>query len=335
MPRQTRIDAPGAIHHIICRGIDRRRIFHDDTDRDTFLSRLGSLLEKTATPCFAWALIPNHFHLLLQTGSCPIASVMERLLTGYAIGFNRRHNRCGHVFQNRYKSILCQTDLYLLELVRYIHLNPIRAHLARTMDELHKYKYCGHSRVLGAGTPTWQRPEEVLLRFDQERPVAYRKYETFVAEGIAAGKRPDLVGGGLLRSAGGWEKIVQARKYGLHLKSDERILGDSDFVEQVLRQADEEFETRSLCRERGLDAEKLAEIVADLLAIDLAQVWEEGQKSASVRARDLMCYWAKEIGSTPTAVGKRLKLSQPAASRAAQRGKELATSRGWSLKNFL
>jgi len=83
MPRQARIDSPGALHHIIGRGIERKSIFRDDEDRDNFLERLGNILLETSTSCFAWALIPNHFHLLLRTGSTPIATVMRRLLTGY------------------------------------------------------------------------------------------------------------------------------------------------------------------------------------------------------------------------------------------------------------
>ncbi len=114
MPRQPRIDAPSILHHIICRGIERRRIFTDDNDRDDFVNRLTTILAETATPCYAWALIPNHFHLLLRTGTTPISTVMRRLLTGYAVAFNHRHKRSGHLFQNRYKSIVCQDDLYLL-----------------------------------------------------------------------------------------------------------------------------------------------------------------------------------------------------------------------------
>jgi putative transposase len=126
MPRRARVDAAGALQHIICRGIQRCRIYRDDSDRQDFLSRLGQILRETRTTCYAWALMPNHFHLLLRTGDVPISTVMKRLLTGYALRFNRRHRRCGHLFQNRYKSILCQEDAYLLELVRYIHLNPLR-----------------------------------------------------------------------------------------------------------------------------------------------------------------------------------------------------------------
>jgi len=114
MPRSSRIDAPGALHHIICRGIERRKIFMDDSDRNDFIERLADILIGTSTACYAWALIPNHFHLLLRTGNVPVATVMRRLLTGYALCFNRRHRRSGRLFQNRYKSILCQEQTYLL-----------------------------------------------------------------------------------------------------------------------------------------------------------------------------------------------------------------------------
>ena len=156
MPRKARIDAPGALHHIIVRGIERRKIFRDDSDRDNFLKRLGNVLTETETPCFAWALIPNHSHLLLRTGITAIATVMRRLLTGYAVSFNRRHRRHGQLFQNRYKSILCQEELYLLELVRYIHLNPLRAGLVAELKSLDNYPYSGHRVLMGKLTHVWQ-----------------------------------------------------------------------------------------------------------------------------------------------------------------------------------
>ena len=127
MSRQSRIDAPGALQHIIVRGIERQAIFKHGKDYRDFLTRLGSIVVQTETPCFAWALMTNHVHLLLRTGLVPISTIMRRLLTGYAQQFNRRHRRHGHLFQNRYKSFLCEEQPYLLELVRYIHLNPLRA----------------------------------------------------------------------------------------------------------------------------------------------------------------------------------------------------------------
>ncbi|MBW2635955.1 MAG: transposase, partial [Deltaproteobacteria bacterium] len=155
MPRKARIDPPGALQHIIARGIARRKVFDDNADRDFFVDRLGLILTDTNTQCFAWALIPNHFHLLLKTGTTPIATVMKRLLTSYAMHYNRRLKRHGHLFQNRYKSILCQEDAYLLELVCYIHLNPLRAKQVEDMNGLDNYLYGGHSTLMGKTTAAW------------------------------------------------------------------------------------------------------------------------------------------------------------------------------------
>ena len=97
MPRQSRIDITGALHHVIARGIERRKLFDDNQDRYDFLRHLGLILEQTKTACHAWALMPNHFHLLLRVGPVPIATVMRRLLTGHAIRYNRRYRRSGHL----------------------------------------------------------------------------------------------------------------------------------------------------------------------------------------------------------------------------------------------
>jgi len=202
MPRRSRIDAAGALHDVMVRGIERGTLFRDDTDRNNFLERLGEILLDTKTLCYAWALIPNHFHLLLRTGPVPISTIMRRLLTGYALWFNRTHCRHGHLFQNRFKSILCQEDIYLLELVRYIHLNLIRARLVKDMDELDRYPYCGHSVIMGKVNNSWQDTEEVLGMFGEKVGAARRAYRAFVEKGIAEGRRQDLTGGGLLRSAG-------------------------------------------------------------------------------------------------------------------------------------
>src|SRR5512135_928250 len=107
MPRQARIDMSGALPHLIIRGIERKRIFRDDQDRNSFLDRLGLILVESKTACYAWALLSNHVHLLLRTGQAPLATVMGRLLTGYAVTFNHKYRRHGQLFQNRYKSILC------------------------------------------------------------------------------------------------------------------------------------------------------------------------------------------------------------------------------------
>ena len=156
MPRKARIDAPGALHHVIVRGIERRKIFRSDYDRENFLNRLSVLIPETRTDCLAWSLIPNHFHLLLRTGTVPIAVLMNRLLTGYAGWFNKKYKRNGQLFQNRYKSFLCQEDLYLKELVRYIHLNPLRAGIVADMNELDTHLWCGHSVLMNKRAHPWQ-----------------------------------------------------------------------------------------------------------------------------------------------------------------------------------
>jgi REP element-mobilizing transposase RayT/predicted XRE-type DNA-binding protein len=161
MPRKSRIDAPSALHHIIGRGINRQEIFSDETDYRDFLNRLGDVLSETNTSCYAWALLPNHFHLLVRAGDVPVSRVMQRLLTGYVVTYNHRHHRFGHLFQNRYTSIVCQEDPYLLELVRYIHLNPLRAKVVSDYKALGHHPYCGHSVILGRRRNDWQDDEEL------------------------------------------------------------------------------------------------------------------------------------------------------------------------------
>ena len=127
MPRKSRIDAPGALHHVIIRGIERRKIFQSDYDRENFIVRLSGLITESKIDCYAWALLSNHGHFLLKTASALLSVFMSRFLTGYSGWLNKKHRRQGQLFQNRYKSILCQQDIELKELVRYIHLNPLKA----------------------------------------------------------------------------------------------------------------------------------------------------------------------------------------------------------------
>ncbi|MGD8765073.1 MAG: transposase, partial [Desulfobacteraceae bacterium] len=242
MSRKSRIDAPGALQHIIIRGIERKAIFKDIADRENFLDRFGNIVSESQTDCLAWVLMTNHVHMLLRTGLTPLSTVMSRLLTGYALSFNRKHRRHGQLFQNRYKSFLCEEDPYLKELLRYIHLNPLRGKIVKDLKELKTYPYSGHSVLMGKVEFDWQNTEYVLSLFGDALRSARRSYGAFVAKGVSMGRRPDLVGGGLLRSIGGWSKLKDLRDSGIRIKGDERILGSSDFVERVLKQANEELE---------------------------------------------------------------------------------------------
>lgn len=332
MPRQSRIDTAGALHHIMVRGIEGSKVFRSDNDRDGFLERLGRVFQETNTICYAWALIPNHFHLLLRTGSVRISTVMRRLLTGYALWFNRRHRRHGHVFQNRFKSILCQEDSYLLELVRYIHLNPIRAGIVKDLDELGAYAYCGHSVVMGKVKHGWQNIQEVLGMFGGTLGPARRSYRNFVEKGIAEGKRHDLTGGGLLRSAGGWEGIKTLREEKVYQRNDERILGDGDFVSRVLASAEEEMERRYSLRARGIDLDSVAVRVSEVLGIKIKDVWAKGKYQRIVDARSLLCYWAvRELGMIMSTLSLKLGISIPSVSVSVRRGQRIAGEKGFTL----
>ncbi len=332
MPRQARIDAPGALQHIIIRGIERRNIFRDNTDRHRFRDRLGEVLARSGTPCYAWALMPNHVHLLLRTGATTIATVMRRLLTSYAVTFNWRHKRHGHLFQNRYKSVLCQEDPYFLELLRYIHLNPIRGGLVSGLRALESYPFTGHAALMGRVDTSWQDTDYALQRFGEDVASARERYRLFVKEGVKMGRRPELVGGGLIRSLGGWTTARAVLRSAPRIKADERILGDSAFVEEVLETARECLERRLSLRAQGYDLDRVARRAAEAFGLSPDELRGARKNRLRVQARSLLCYWAvAELGMRTTDLARRLRISQPAVSRAVGRGEEIAKKRGLQL----
>jgi len=320
MPRKARIDAPGALHHIIVRGIEKNPIFKDFRDYENFLTRLGIILTETSTCCYAWALISNHVHLLLRTGTAPIATVMRRLLTWYAQQFNRRRKRHGYLFQNRYKSFLCETDPYLLELVRYIHLNPIRAGIVKNMETLDKYPRTGHAAIMGRAKHEWQDTDSILSLFGQKVPSARKAYRSFVEEGISQGRRPDLTGGGLLRSVGGWTVLKEIRKDGPRVISDERILGSSDFVASVLKHAQEDYKKRTNAKD--VDLAVLVALVANRLSVDESIVKSTVKQRAASQARAIIAHLAVDrLRISGTELSKHLNVSPSAISKLASRGR--------------
>lgn len=200
MPRRARLDAPGTLHHVMIRGIEKQRIVNDVADRKNFVKRLGELATGTNTAIYAWALMTNHAHILLRSSEFGLSGFMRRLLTGYAVSYNRRHRRWGHLFQNRYKSIVCDEDAYFTELVRYIHLNPLRAKLVKNLLKLDRYRWCGHGVLMGQVNYDWQDRDYVLKWFGKTENKAINDYRNYVKKGVDRGRRPELVGGGLIRS---------------------------------------------------------------------------------------------------------------------------------------
>ena len=317
MPRQARIDVPGHLYHVIARGIERGKIFVDDDDYIDFLSRLEKKLDKTGSKCYAFSLLPNHFHLLVLRGHRPLAELMRRLMTGYAVRFNLKHKRAGHLFQNRYKAILCEIDSYFLELVAYIHLNPLRAGVVKDLDELRRYRWCGHSVVMGQRESDFLAKEEILRQFGNEVKGARRKYESYITERVNKFKPGDLSGGGLIRSIGRLSTEIGFRGKEDEEMFDERVLGRGDFVASVLQEAEKRLQFK------GTLEEVMKQVVKDT-GIEAEAIFNTSRVRAVVRARALYCYLAKErCGTSGTQLMKQLRLTSGAISHLISQGREI------------
>lgn len=318
MPRQARLDAPGTLHHIMGRGIEGVKIFRNTRDRKDFLGRLGDLCRAGHIFVYAWALIPNHFHLLVRTGNRDISFGMRKLLTGYVVNFNRRHKRYGHLFQNRYKSIVCENDPYLLELTRYIHLNPLRAGLVDDLEGLTIYPWSGHSVIMGGVKQEWQDTNTILAYFSQNRHRAVQKYETFIREGVSQGKRLDLTGGGLVRSMGGWFHVVSLRRKGERVVFDQRVLGSGEFIKTIyLEAAKKERETLRLSAHQ-VDLTNLCKEFSAKEGIKEKDLKSGKRMRNVVKARRIFCQLAvNRMGYSGAEVARFLGISTSAVNRMA------------------
>lgn len=269
--------------------------------------------------------MPNHFHLIIQTGAKPLSDLMRGLLTGYALYFNRRHKRRGYLYQNRYKSILCQKDIYLLELVRYVHLNPIRAGMVRDLNALRRYPWSGNSTLVGRAQRMWQNTDDILGYFSKHRGTAIRKYEDFIRDGLHMGKRDDLVGGGLRRSAGGWGGVWDLKISKEYWRGDARVLGESHFVETAIKSADEEIERKEKLKMNGWNLEKLAHHVYDVFSVEIEDVRKKVRAKERSVAKAVFSFWGiKELGLSSREMGKFLRCSRAGLTQLVKKGEALA-----------
>jgi len=333
MPRLACLDAPGVLHHVIIRGIERRKIFKDNRDRDNFIDRLGDLLPAMKSTCYAWALLSNYAHFLFRTGDTPLSTLMSRLLTGYAVSFNRRHKRHGQLFQNRYKSIICQEDAYLKELVRYIHLNPLRARIVSDIFELNTYAYCGHSVLMAKKKRPWQDMGYVLSYFGKSLRKSRKRYLQYVESEIEQGRRPELVGGGLIRSLGGWKAVKNARFSGQdRMKGDHRILGDSAFVMEMLAEAEEKFERFYELKSKGYDLDTVEHKVCLLFGVEPDEIYSKSRQKTRAEARGLYCYWAVvELGYSLADLARLFGMTGQGVGYAVRRGERIAKETNYRL----
>ena len=320
MPRQARLDAPGALHHIMVRGINKAAIFNDDQDRQKFLDRLGETIVSAKCSIYSWVLMTNHVHLLFKSGGKGISAVMRKQLTWYAQYYNHRHRRTGHLFENRYKSILCDEENYFLSLVRYIHLNPVRAGIVATIGELDSYPWCGHSAMMGKKKNDWMDVSYVLSQFGSRKTAARNAYRTFVVEGMNQGRVPELTGGGLVRSRGGWSKVESARRSGNKEEYDERILGSGDFVNAVFKEIEEKVRLQLKIRRAGGTIGKIIDQECRVSHISMQEL-KGGSKRRKVST--LRVHIAKrgldELGLSLAEIARHVGVSTSGIARAVKR----------------
>ncbi len=325
MARGPRLDAPGVLHHVMVRGIERRPLFRDDRDRDDFVERLAGLAQGGALSVYAWALLPNHVHLLVRTGTRPLARSMRSLLTGYAGAFNRRHRRAGHLVQNRYRSIVVEEEPYFLELVRYLHLNPLRAGMVEDLRRLDRYPYTGHAALLGTVLRPWQAMADVLGRFAREPRHARSQYRAFVAAGIPLGRRPEFQGGGLIRSLGGWQAVQALRRGREAYTTDERVLGSSVFVEAVRQEMECRSRQEAHATHRGVPLRTLARRIGESLGLPPEVILGRSRVPAAARARQVLAYvWVERLGRRASELAQALGQTRGNVSLGAKRGEEVA-----------
>lgn len=239
MSRKARIHSPGALAHITAHGIEDRPLFVDNLDRLQFISRFEKLLKKTGYKCNSWSLMDNHYHLVVRTNEKPMSALMRPLNGGYAQWYNKKYKRPGYLFQGRFASSICEDSDYAKELIRYVHLNPLRANLVSTLEELEKWPWCGHGYLLGNELSLgngFQERGEPLRRFGEDEESALKKYIEYMNEGI--NRKKSLDPGKLqlteMLKVKGSKEILPA------------VIGDHEFVKNaILKYANQNYRLHS------------------------------------------------------------------------------------------
>jgi REP element-mobilizing transposase RayT len=278
MARKPRVEYEGAFYHVIVRGNQQQRTFHDDQDRIAYLERLEHYRQRHGFRLFAYVLMSNHVHLLLETKSVPLSKIMQGIQFSYTQRYNRRHRKVGHLFQGRYKAILCDRDAYLLELVRYIHLNPGR--LKVPVDPW-RYRWSSVGAYLGRSGPVKVDTQEVLRQFGSQVGTARRAYQRFIEEGMKQGHD---------------EKYYQTL--------DQRFLGEDSFVQEIAKRIDaKEIEIKA----QRVGFARLLEAICALREVDSKALLQAGRQRQWVAARAQLVYLAREwSGITTKELGRRL-----------------------------
>jgi REP element-mobilizing transposase RayT len=268
MARKLRVEFVGAFYHVICRGNQRQVIFRSDADRKYYLERLEQYRERYGFKVYAYVLMSNHVHLLLETGRVPLSRIMQGLQLSYSGYFNRKYNKVGHLFQGRYKAILCDRDAYLLELVRYLHLNPERM---RSPMQAATYRWSSHGAYLGKESLVKVETAPVLGEFAKTMGKARLVYLKFIADGKATGHQPDY--------------------YDVR---DQRFLGDERFVEEIEERVGADREISLPLPRAKLSV--LLRLVAKAYGATEKDLVQVGRQRKWVTARSMLVFLGREWG---------------------------------------
>ena len=306
MPRKRRIVLPGEIHHIMARGIDGRKLFSNDEDYEYFLSLLKRILITGNCRCYAWVLMSNHYHLLLRPFDNTLTQIMRSINGSYARFYNKKYSRHGYLFQDRYKSLATQEYWYLRELIRYIHLNPIRAGIVKNLEELNSYPWCGHAVLMGNKKAVWQAANETLSRFGSTIGKGRSAYFEFLSKGTE-------------EEFTGWN-VPTSGADAPGEKIDDRVAGEAAFVRQII----DEIEKERQFREKMLKQQpKLEDIILQLSKennVTVQSIYKRGRKNVNSRIRIKLCQRAVlKYGYTISSVASFLGVHSSSVLRMIQR----------------
>lgn len=296
MPRKPRLEVPGMLYHVISRGNARQKIFLSKGDFQRYLSYLAHYQQRDRFRLFAYVLMPNHVHLLLETAAVPLSRTMQRLNSRYSLVFNRVHRRVGHVLQGRYHALLCEKDAYLLTLTRYLHLNPVRAKLVHEPAE---YPWSSYGAYGGQSGPIEVATDEVLGHFGERLQTARRRYREFVGEALTKGHEPAYYAG-----------------------VEGRLLGSEDFVARV-----KQTEPKRPTDRRTIALDRVITLVAHHFGESPATLRGPGKQRDRIRARDWIAYvTSRHTTAGVSNVAKALSVDPSCMSRGIQRVEARLTS---------
>lgn len=263
MARKSRIEFPGAFYHVMTRGNQKRDIFRDDGDRERLLQKLAEYKQRYPFLLYAYTLMNNHLHLLAETREVPLSRVMQGFLQSYTQWFNSRYQTVGHLFQGRYKAIVCDKQAYLLNLVRYLHLNCHRAGLVKDPAD---YRWSSHRIYLGLETSDLVDCDFVLSHFSRNMKRARSLYNDFVMEWIGEGKKDEL----------------------FHI-TDQRFLGDEEFASKTKAVAGEEIKKEEIIV-RNKDFAAITKKVMELTGVGKKELCGRARSKRLTEARSIFVW---------------------------------------------